>query len=74
MCSSYTVTKRLEHDPTAFTQGLEFEAAGMLIESTGLYGKSQLRRIELNDTLSTSLFLLSLSVCLSMTVSLVQCV
>lgn len=33
------------HDPTAFTQGLLF-AAGELYESTGLYGKSTVRRTD----------------------------
>ena len=53
-CSSYTVSKRLEHDSQAFTQGLEFDADGLLVEGTGLYGKSQLRRVRINDTTSTS--------------------
>jgi len=34
------------HDPTAFTQGLELHA-GMLYESTGLYGRSSLRQVDL---------------------------
>lgn len=33
------------HDDTAFTQGLEF-VDGKLIESTGLFGESDLRRVE----------------------------
>ena len=33
------------HDPGAFTQGLVWDG-GMLYESTGLYGKSSLRRVE----------------------------
>ncbi len=33
------------HDPVAFTQGLVWDG-GVLYESTGLYGKSSLRRIE----------------------------
>ena len=33
------------HDPAAFTQGLVWDG-GMLYESTGLYGKSSLRRVE----------------------------
>lgn len=33
------------HDPTAFTQGLVWDG-GMLYESTGLYGRSTLRRVE----------------------------
>lgn len=34
------------HDPEAFTQGLLWDA-GWLIESTGLYGESSVRRVEL---------------------------
>lgn len=33
------------HDPTAFTQGLVWDG-GVLYESTGLYGKSSLRRVD----------------------------
>lgn len=33
------------HDPGAFTQGLVWDG-GVLYESTGLYGKSSLRRVE----------------------------
>ncbi|MEM7349668.1 MAG: glutaminyl-peptide cyclotransferase [Acidobacteriota bacterium] len=33
------------HDPSAFTQGLVWDG-GVLYESTGLYGKSSLRRVE----------------------------
>ncbi len=39
------VLKRLPHDPGAFTQGLIFHQ-GQLIESTGLYGQSSLRRVD----------------------------
>jgi glutaminyl-peptide cyclotransferase len=35
------------HDPTAFTQGLTFGANGDFIETTGLYGESRLRRVDL---------------------------
>jgi len=40
----YEVLARFPHDPSAFTQGLIF-ADGLLYESTGLYGKSSLRRV-----------------------------
>ena len=40
------VRSRVPHDTVAFTQGL-FESRGTLFESTGLYGKSQLRAIDL---------------------------
>ncbi|MCP5119038.1 MAG: glutaminyl-peptide cyclotransferase, partial [bacterium] len=33
------------HDPGAFTQGLVWDG-GVFYESTGLYGKSSLRRVE----------------------------
>ncbi len=35
---------RQPHDPAAFTQGLAFDR-GQLVESTGLYGQSSLRRV-----------------------------
>lgn len=41
---SAQVQKRLPHDPQAFTQGLLFHQ-GELLESTGLYGQSSLRRV-----------------------------
>lgn len=34
------------HDPRAFTEGLVFSADGSLYESTGLYGKSTIRRVD----------------------------
>jgi glutaminyl-peptide cyclotransferase len=40
----YEVVHTFPHDPEAFTQGLIFQN-GMLYESTGLYGKSSLRRV-----------------------------
>jgi len=40
-----SILKRLPHDPSAFTQGLIFHQ-GQLIESTGLYGQSSLRRVD----------------------------
>ena len=40
-----TITKTYPHDPEAFTQGLVF-SDGYLYESTGLYGKSSLRKVE----------------------------
>lgn len=39
------VLERRPHDPDAFTQGLEM-ADGALYESTGLYGRSSLRRVD----------------------------
>lgn len=41
------VVKSTPHDPGAFLQGLEYDAArGVFFESTGLYGQSTLRRVE----------------------------
>lgn len=43
--------KSYPHDPGAFTQGLELDPnhRGQYIESTGHYGQSTLRRVELNS-------------------------
>ena len=41
------VERRLPHDPEAFTQGLEV-VDGEVIESTGLYGESSVRRWDLD--------------------------
>jgi len=43
----YRVVASYPHDPTAFTQGLVF-SDGWLYESTGQYGRSALRRIDLD--------------------------
>jgi glutamine cyclotransferase len=42
----YTITNIYPHDPHAFTEGLEFHD-GMIIESSGEYGKSDIRISEL---------------------------
>lgn len=42
----YTVVNVYPHDPDAFTQGLIFRD-GFLYESTGLHGRSSVRRVEL---------------------------
>lgn len=42
---TYTVTSELPHDPEAFTQGLLLDG-GLLYESTGLNGRSSLRRVD----------------------------
>lgn len=42
------VVATYDHDPTAFTQGLIFHQ-GILYESTGLYGQSSLRKVELRS-------------------------
>jgi len=43
---TFEVVQVFPHDPTAFTQGLEFHA-GFLYESTGLNGRSSLRKVRL---------------------------
>jgi glutamine cyclotransferase len=43
---AYEVVNTYPHDPSAFTQGLTFDG-GTLLESTGLEGRSTLRRVEL---------------------------
>ena len=42
----YRVVHVYPHDPSAFTQGLEYRA-GFLYEGTGLEGRSKLRKVEL---------------------------
>ncbi len=44
----YTVVKTYPHDPDAFTEGL-FYLDGFLYESTGLEGKSSIRKVRLAD-------------------------
>jgi glutamine cyclotransferase len=43
---TYEVVNSWPHDPQAFTQGLEYQD-GALYESTGQYGESSLRKVEL---------------------------
>ena len=43
---AFSVTATFPHDPTAYTQGL-FWADSVLFESTGLYGHSDVRRVDL---------------------------
>ncbi len=43
---SYRIVHSFPHDPTAFTQGLLYDD-GFLYESTGQYGQSSLRKVEL---------------------------
>ncbi|KAK9837554.1 hypothetical protein WJX74_000046 [Apatococcus lobatus] len=53
----YKVIRELPHDPTAFTQGLEFAGSCQgdskckekLWESTGMYGESSIREVELSS-------------------------
>ena len=55
---TYQIVNVYPHDKTAFTQGLIFED-GVLFESTGLYGQSTLRRVELETGNVTQLIKLS---------------
>lgn len=45
---SYDIVKEYPHDHTAFTEGLEFRD-GMLYESTGEYGQSDVRKSDLQS-------------------------
>jgi glutamine cyclotransferase len=44
----FEITARFPHDPTAYTQGLLW-ADSVLFESTGLYGHSDVRRVDLRS-------------------------
>ena len=44
----YQIVKAYPHDTDAFTEGLEFRD-GYLYESTGLNGKSSVRRVKLES-------------------------
>jgi glutaminyl-peptide cyclotransferase len=44
----FVVTARYPHDSTAYTQGL-VSSGGVLLESTGLYGHSELRRVDVRS-------------------------
>jgi len=43
---SYDIINEYPHDPTAFTEGLEYKD-GILYESTGQYGYSDIRKVDL---------------------------
>lgn len=45
----FRLLQTFPHDPSAFTQGLYFEPEGTLVESTGLYGRSSIRRVDLES-------------------------
>jgi glutaminyl-peptide cyclotransferase len=47
---SYKIINTYLHDPTAFTEGLLFKD-GLLYESTGQYGKSEIRKVKLETGL-----------------------
>jgi glutaminyl-peptide cyclotransferase len=46
--ASFEITDRLPHDPTAYTQGILW-ADSVLFESTGQYGRSDVRRVDLRS-------------------------
>ncbi len=52
---TYNIINVYPHDDTAFTQGLIFEN-GILYESTGLYGYSSIRRVEMETGSILQLF------------------
>ncbi|MCK4885287.1 glutaminyl-peptide cyclotransferase [Candidatus Bathyarchaeota archaeon] len=54
---TYNVVNVYPHDEAAFTQGLAFED-GIIYESTGRYGQSTLRRVELETGSITQLYAL----------------
>src|SRR5262245_33832096 len=43
---TYEIVRSYPHDPAAFTQGLVYHN-GFFYESTGLYGQSSLRKVEI---------------------------
>ncbi|KAL2613129.1 hypothetical protein R1flu_024821 [Riccia fluitans] len=43
----YEIVREFDHDPRAFTQGLLYSGNGTLYESTGLYGQSTVREVDL---------------------------
>ncbi|KAG6544475.1 hypothetical protein Mapa_014113 [Marchantia paleacea] len=43
----YEIVREYDHDPRAFTQGLLYSGNGTLYESTGLYGQSTVREVDL---------------------------
>jgi glutaminyl-peptide cyclotransferase len=45
---NYIIVNNFPHDTDSYTQGLQFDN-GFLYESTGLYGKSTLRKVNLSD-------------------------
>ena len=65
---TYTILERFPHDINAYTQGLEFDGSD-LYESTGQYGQSSLRKLDLiqgkvllNEPLDNSFFAEGLTV------------
>ncbi|KAL0928183.1 hypothetical protein M5K25_000052 [Dendrobium thyrsiflorum] len=46
---TFDVVNEFPHDPEAFTEGLLYVGNGTLLESTGLYGKSTVRKVDLQS-------------------------
>lgn len=46
---SFETVRSFPHDSSDFTQGFLIEREGIVIESTGLYGKSKLKRYQMED-------------------------
>ncbi|KAH0471019.1 hypothetical protein IEQ34_000742 [Dendrobium chrysotoxum] len=46
---SFDVVNEFPHDREAFTQGLLYDGNGTLFESTGIYGKSTVRKVDLQS-------------------------
>lgn len=46
---SFDIVNEFPHDPRAFTQGLLYQGNGALLESTGLYGRSTVRKVDLRS-------------------------
>eukprot|EP00959_Pyramimonas_sp_CCMP1952_P459772 9478782-Pyramimonas_sp.AAC.3 len=44
---TYTVRRTFPHDPESFTQGLLYYGEDVLYESAGMYGKSNVRKVNL---------------------------
>ncbi len=45
----FELKRELPHDPRAFTQGLEIWEPGYFLETTGQYGQSELRKVEISS-------------------------
>ena len=45
---SWKLERELPHDPAAFTQGLEVFESRYFLESTGQYGRSEIRKVEIS--------------------------
>lgn len=46
---AFHVSRELPHDVAAFTQGLEIWEPGYFLETTGQYGQSELRKVEIDS-------------------------